>query len=194
MAFILPPLPYAENALEPHISARTMSFHYGKHHQTYVNTLNDLTKGSPLAEKSIEEIITSSAKDKGSLFNNAAQVWNHTFFWHSMTPKGGGEPTGKLADLIKSSFGDLDQFKTRFKEAATTQFGSGWVWLIKDGNQLAITKTPNAENPLAIGQTALLTCDVWEHSYYLDYQNKRGDFVQVFLDKLIHWQFAAKNL
>ena len=196
MAFELPPLPYAQDALAPHISAQTMSFHYGKHHQTYVTNLNNLLKDSPLASKSLEEVIMAVKGDaaKIGIFNNAAQVWNHTFFWSSMKPKGGGAPTGKIADMIKSDFGSVDTFKTEFKTAATTQFGSGWAWVIVEGGKLKITKTGNADLPMAHGQKAVLTCDVWEHAYYLDYQNRRPDFVDAFLTHLVNWDFANKNL
>ena len=196
MAFELPPLPYPKNALEPHTSARTLEFHHDKHHQAYVTALNNLTKDSPLASQSLEDIIRGTAKDesKTSIFNNAAQVWNHTFFWNCMKPQGGGNPSGDVAQAIDKSFGSLDKFKEEFKQAATTQFGSGWAWLVRDGDKVKISKTPNAVNPLSQGQAALLTCDVWEHAYYLDYQNRRPDFVQTFLDHLINWDFVAKNL
>jgi Fe-Mn family superoxide dismutase len=196
MAFELPPLPYAKNALEPHMSAKTLEFHYGKHHQTYVTTLNKLVKDSPLAKESLEAVIKATAKDeaKVTIFNNAAQVWNHTFFWNCMKPNGGGQPTGAMAQRLERSLGGFDSFQEKFKEAATTQFGSGWAWLVLDGDELKVTKTPNAMTPLVQGQTALLTCDVWEHAYYLDYQNRRPDFVQTFLDKLVNWEFVASNL
>ena len=196
MAFELPPLPYPKNALEPHTSARTLEFHHDKHHQAYVTALNNLTKDSPLASQSLEDIIRATAKDeaKTGIFNNAAQVWNHSFFWNCMKPQGGGAPSGDVAQAIDKSFGSLDKFKEEFKQAATTQFGSGWAWLVRDGDKVKISKTPNAVNPLSQGQTALLTCDVWEHAYYLDYQNRRPDFVQTFLDHLINWDFVAKNL
>ena len=196
MAFELPPLPYAKNALEPHMSAQTLDFHHGKHHQAYVTNLNNLVKDTPLAGQSLEQIIQATVKDesKAGIFNNAAQVWNHSFFWNCMKPNGGGAPTGALAQKINAAFGSFDKFKEQFKQAAATQFGSGWAWLVSDGGQLKVTKTPNAVNPMAQGQTALLTCDVWEHAYYLDYQNRRPDFVQTFLDKLVNWDFVAKNL
>lgn len=196
MPFELPPLPYSMNALEPHISQRTLEFHYGKHHQTYVTNLNNLVKDSPLAQKKLEEIILESAKDpsKAGLFNNAAQVWNHTFFWHCMKAQGGGLPSGKLAEKINQAFGSIDSFKQKFKEAALAQFGSGWAWLVQENGDLKIIKTANADLPMAHGQKAILTCDVWEHAYYLDYQNRRADFVQVFLDHLVNWDFAAANL
>jgi Fe-Mn family superoxide dismutase len=196
MPFELKPLPYAPAALEPHMSARTLEFHHGKHHKAYVDNLNKLIAGSPFEKASLETIITDSFEDTKNqgIFNNAAQVWNHDFFWNSMKPNGGGAPTGSLAKQIDDAFGDLEGFKTKFKEAATTQFGSGWAWLIADGGKLAISKTPNGVDPLAQGQKALVTCDVWEHAYYLDYQNRRPDMVQTFLDKLINWDFVAKNL
>ena len=196
MAFELPPLPYPKNALEPHISERTMDFHYGRHHQAYVTNLNNLVKDQPLERQSLEEIIAATYKDssKTGVFNNAAQVWNHTFFWHSMKPQGGGAPSGEIAAAITRDCGGLDKFKEQFKAAAVGQFGSGWAWLVADRGQLKIVPTPNAVNPLAEGQSALLTCDVWEHAYYLDYQNRRPDFVQTFLDHLINWEFVAQNL
>ncbi|HAS82487.1 MAG TPA: superoxide dismutase [Fe] [Verrucomicrobia bacterium] len=195
-AFILPALPYAQDALEPHLSARTLSVHYGKHHQAYVDNLNKLAVGAKMTGQSLESIILQSAgkADQAGLFNNAAQVWNHTFFWKSMKPGGGGVPTGRLAEQINVSFGSFDAFKTAFSEAAMTQFGSGWAWLVKDGDMLKIVKTSNADTPLAHGQTALLACDVWEHAYYIDYQNRRKDFVQTFLDHLANWDFAASQM
>ena len=196
MAFELPQLPYSQDALDPHISSKTLSFHHGKHHAAYVNKLNELIKGGPFEGKDLEEIIKGTANDadKAGIFNNAAQVWNHTFFWRSMSPTGGGAPSGVVADKIKSSFGSLDKFKEEFKNAAITQFGSGWAWLIQDGNDLKVVKTPNAVNPLSQGQTALFTVDVWEHAYYLDYQNRRPDFVGTVLDKLINWDFVNQNV
>ncbi len=192
----LPKLPYAQSALRPYISSRTMSFHYGKHHQGYVDNLNKMIAGTPMAEMPLEKIVkeTSGVADKAGVFNNAAQVWNHTFFWQSMKPKGGGKPTGRLLEMINKSFGSLDEFKTAFVAAGMAQFGSGWVWLVQDGDKLTIEKTPNADTPLAHGKHALLTCDVWEHAYYLDYQNRRKDFVQVFVDSLVNWEFAAERL
>ena len=192
----LPPLPYAQNALEPHISARTLEFHHGKHHAAYVTNTNNLIKDTPLANAPLEEIIKSAAGDaaKAGLFNNSAQVWNHTFFWNGMKPNGGGRPSGALAQKIDASFGSFDKFCEEFKQAGVTQFGSGWAWLIQDGDKLAVTKTPNADLPMAHGKKALLTCDVWEHAYYLDYQNRRPDFLQTFLEKLVNWDFVQKNL
>jgi Fe-Mn family superoxide dismutase len=195
-AFQLPHLPYAQDALEPYISAQTMGFHYGKHHQTYVDNLNKLVAGKPWAGQPLEQIIreTAGATDQASVFNNAAQVWNHTFFWQSMKPGGGGKPTGPLQQRIDKAFGGFDQFKKAFVEAGLSQFGSGWVWLVQDGGQLKIVKTSNADTPVAHGQTALLTCDVWEHAYYLDYQNRRGDFLTAFVDHLANWDSAAALL
>ena len=194
--FTLPPLPYPEQALSPTISANTISFHYGKHHQGYVNKLNELVAGTPLAEQSLNGVITATVgkADQAAIFNNAAQVWNHTFYWNSLRPKGGGKPTGALADLIDHSFGGYDPFKAEFTKVATSQFGSGWAWLVKDGDKLTIVKTSNADTPIAHGQKPLLTVDVWEHAYYLDYQNRRADYVAAVLDNLINWEFAAQNL
>jgi len=196
MAFELPPLPYPKNALEPHISERTMDFHHGRHHQAYVTNLNNLVKGSPMESQSLEELIKASYRDtsKTGVFNNAAQVWNHTFFWNSMKPSGGGSPGGDVAAAITRDCGGIDKFKELFKAAAVGQFGSGWAWLVSDGGKLKITATPNAVDPLAEGQTALLTCDVWEHAYYLDYQNRRPDYVHAVIDRLLNWEFAAFNL
>ncbi|MCF8480810.1 MAG: superoxide dismutase [Rhodospirillum sp.] len=196
MAFELPPLPYAKDALEPHMSAQTLEFHHGKHHNTYVTNLNNLVKDTPLADQSLDEIILAVAGDasKAGVFNNAAQVWNHTFFWNGMKPNGGGEPTGALKEAIDAAFGSFDAFKTEFKQAGATQFGSGWAWLVVKDGKLAITKTANADLPMTKGETALLTCDVWEHAYYLDYQNRRPDFLSTFLDSLVNWDFVADNL
>lgn len=196
MAFELPPLPYAANALEPHMSANTFSFHHAKHHNAYVTNLNNLIKDTPLAAKSLEEIIHAVAGDasKAGVFNNAAQVWNHTFFWSSMKPAGGGKPTGELLARIETDFGSFDKFKEDFKAAAVGQFGSGWAWLVEEKGTLKVTKTGNADTPMVHGQKALLTVDVWEHAYYLDYQNRRPDFVGAFLDHLANWDFAAANL
>jgi Fe-Mn family superoxide dismutase len=196
MSFQLPPLPYAKNALAPQISENTLNFHYDKHHQAYVTNLNNLVKDSPLASQSLDDVIRTTAKDdsKAGIFNNAAQIWNHTFFWNSMKPQGGGQPAGDAASAINGAFGSFDKFKDEFKQAAATQFGSGWAWLVVDGGKLKVTKTANAINPMSLGQTALLTCDVWEHAYYLDYQNRRPDFVAAFLDHLANWDFVAANL
>lgn len=196
MPFELPALPYAKDALAPHISANTLEFHYGKHHQTYVTNLNNLTKDTPLASKSLEDVIQAVAGDaaKVGVFNNAAQVWNHTFYWNCMKPAGGGKPTGDVAAAIEKGFGSFEKFAEEFKNACVTQFGSGWGWLVSEGGTLKISKTPNADLPMVHGQTALLTCDVWEHAYYLDYQNRRPDYVQTFLDSLVNWDFVAANL
>ncbi len=196
MPFTLPALPYAQNALEPHLSANTLGFHHGKHHQAYITNLNTLLEGSELEGSSLEEVILASAKDAGrvGIFNNAAQVWNHTFYWNSMKPQGGGEPQGELAERIKEDFGSFEEFKAAFKQAGATQFGSGWAWLVLEEDKLKVTKTGNADLPMAHGQKALLTCDVWEHAYYLDYQNRRPDYLDVFLNNLVNWNFAAGNL
>ena len=193
---VLPPLPYAQDALEPFISARTLSFHYGKHHQTYVDNLNKLVAGTPLAAQPLETLIrdTAGVADKAGVFNNAAQVWNHTFFWNSMKAGGGGTPPGRLQELMAKSFGSIEEFKTAFVAAGVAQFGSGWVWLVQDGDTLKIVKTANADTPVAHGQNALLTCDVWEHAYYLDYQNRRKDFLQAFVEHLVNWDAAAARL
>ena len=192
----LPPLPFAQDALAPVISAETLSFHYGKHHKAYVDNLNKLVAGTDLSETPLETLIKAVAgkPDKAGVFNNAAQVWNHTFFWNSLKPGGGGAPTGAVAKGIDASFGSYDNFKKEFANAAMTQFGSGWAWLVADKGQLKLVKTPNAETPLTTGQTALLTIDVWEHAYYLDYQNRRADFVAAVIDKLFNWEFANANL
>ena len=197
MAFTLPDLPYARNALAPHISEETLNFHYGKHHQAYVTNLNGLIEGTDLAGKSLEEIIKISAADKSKagIFNNSAQVWNHTFYWHSMSPDGGGKPHGKVADLIERDLGGYDAFVKEFKQAGATQFGSGWAWLSYKGGKLVISKTPNAETPLTEeGTTPLMTMDVWEHAYYLDYQNRRPDYIDTFLNSLVNWDFVNQNL
>ena len=196
MAFELPPLPWADDALDPHISAQTMGFHYGKHHRAYVTKLNEGVAGTPLAEKSLEDVIKATKGDpaKAGVFNAAAQTWNHTFFWKSMKPGGGGAPTGKLAEKINASFGSFDAFKKEFSTKAATLFGSGWTWLVNNGGKLEITQTFNAGTPLTEGVTPLMTIDVWEHAYYLDFQNRRPDFIQTFLDHLVNWDFAAKNL
>ena len=190
MSFELPALPYAKDALAPHISAETLEYHYGKHHQTYVTNLNNLIKGTAFEGKSLEEIVRSS---EGGVFNNAAQVWNHTFYWNCMTTEnGGGEPTGDLKGKIEEDFGSYDKFREEFKNAALTQFGSGWAWVVADkvGGKLSIAKTANADTPLAHDQVAVLTCDVWEHAYYIDYRNRRPDYVDTFLDKLVNWDYA----
>ncbi len=193
----LPPLPYADNALAPIITANTLSFHYGKHHKTYLDNLNKLVADGAMAEMSLEQIVRASAgqADKVAIFNNAAQVWNHTFYWNSLKPQGGGSPTGTLATQIDASFGNLDNFKKEFAATAVGQFGSGWAWLVNAGDTLKIVKTGNAETPLTQqGVTPLLTVDVWEHAYYLDFQNRRADYVNAVLDRLLNWDFAAENL
>ncbi len=191
MAVELPALPYADNALDPHISERTISFHYGKHHAAYVNNLNGMIDGTEHADASLEDII--AAAPAGGMFNNAAQVWNHTFYWNSMSPSGGGDPSGDLAGAIDASFGGADAFKEQFATSAKTNFGSGWTWLVKDGDGLAIMNTDDADTPLKHGKTAVLTVDVWEHAYYLDYQNARPAYVETFVEKLLNWEFAAQN-
>ena len=191
-----PPLPYAENALEPVISSETIGFHYGKHHKAYVDNLNKLIEGTEFEGLPLEEIIkkTDGKQEHAGIFNNAAQVWNHTFFWKSLTSDGGGKPSEVLMKKIEESFGSFDDMLKELTEAAKTQFGSGWAWLVQDGSELKVMKTPNAKTPITMGVTPLLTIDVWEHAYYLDYQNKRPDYVTTLLDKLINWEFAANNL
>jgi Fe-Mn family superoxide dismutase len=194
--FTLPPLPYAENALDPVISATTLSFHYGKHHRAYVDNLNKAVVGTPLADMSVEQVVkaTYGVPDKTAIYNNASQDWNHTFYWKSLRAQGGGAPPPVLQRKIDTAFGSLDGLKKEWLAAATSQFGSGWAWLVQDGEKLAITKTGNADSPLTRGQKPLLTIDVWEHAYYLDYQNRRADYTTAVLDKLINWGFAADNL
>ncbi len=196
MAFELPPLPYPADALQPYMSAETFSYHHGKHHAAYVANLNKLIEGTELANKSLEEIMktTFGDPDKVGIFNNAAQVWNHTFFWESMKPGGGGAPTGPIADKINADLGGYDKFVEAFKTAAATQFGSGWAWLVLDNGTLKVTKTPNAENPLVHGQVPLLTLDVWEHAYYLDYQNRRPDYITAYLEHLVNWDAVNARL
>jgi Fe-Mn family superoxide dismutase len=191
-----PPLPYAENALEPVISAKTLSFHYGKHHKGYVDNCNKLIQGTPYAKMSLEQIMLATADkaDQIAIFNNAAQSWNHTFFWQSLRPVSDAKIPDTMKGLIEKSFGSVDTFKSIFAQTAVSQFGSGWAWLVKDGEKLKIIKTSNAENPITQGLLPLLTIDVWEHAYYLDYQNKRADFVKSTIDKLLNWDFAVKNL
>lgn len=190
MAFELPALPYAKDALAPHISEETLEYHYGKHHQTYVTNLNNLIPGTEFEGLSLEEIIVKSS---GGIFNNAAQVWNHTFYWNSLTPNGGGQPSGALADAINAAFGSFEKFKEEFTKCAVTTFGSGWAWLVKNADgSLAIVSTSNAGCPLTTGQTPILTCDVWEHAYYIDYRNARPAYVEHFWS-LVNWDFAAKN-
>ena len=194
--FQLPPLPYADNALEPVISANTISFHYGKHHRTYVDNLNNLVKGTEFEGATLESVIDATAgkADKAPLFNNAAQIWNHTFYWHSMRHGGGGKPSGKLAQMIDAAFGNYDEFRKQFSATTVSQFGSGWGWLVVDGGALKVVKTGNAEVPFTKGQKPLLTIDVWEHAYYLDHQNKRAAYVDAVIDRLLNWDFAAANL
>jgi len=192
----LPPLPYAENALDPVISARTIGIHYGKHHKTYVDNLNKLITDTELAGLTLQEIIskTASQANKAGIFNNAAQIWNHTFYWNSLSQEGGGEPPLILKQKIENSFGDLDSCKKELATAAMTQFGSGWAWLVMNGDKLEVTKTANAESPLSKGMKPLLVIDVWEHAYYLDYENRRVDYVNAVIEKLINWGFAEDNL
>lgn len=190
-------LPFSEDALEPYLSANTLGFHHGKHHKGYVDNLNKLVAGTPwAAESSLVKVVVESAgkAEMTAIFNNAAQAWNHDFFWKSLKPNGGGQPTGLLLEKIVKSFGSFDEFKTAFQTAGVSQFGSGWVWLVQDGADLKIIKTSNADTPIAHGQVPLLTCDVWEHAYYLDYQNRRKDFIQTFLDHLANWDFATSQM
>jgi Fe-Mn family superoxide dismutase len=196
MPFELQPLPYAKDALAPHMSAETIEFHHGKHHKAYVDNLNKMIADTPMAGMPLEEIIKTAAKDaaKAGIFNNAAQVWNHSFFWHCMKPGGGGKPNGAVSRKIASDLGGYDKFVAAFKDAAATQFGSGWAWLVLDGGKLAVMKTPNADTPMVHGKQALLTLDVWEHAYYIDHRNARPKFIETFLDKLINWDFVNANL
>ncbi len=190
MAFELPSLPYPRDALEPHISEETLNYHYGKHHQTYVDKLNGLVDGTDMANKSLEEIVKNSS---GPLFNNAAQTWNHTFYWHSLSPNGGGKPSGALADAINSSFGSFEEFVAKFNDMAVNNFGSSWTWLVKNSDgSLAIVNTSNAATPLTTEQTPVLTCDLWEHAYYIDYRNVRPDYLKAFW-ALANWDWAEKN-
>ena len=190
MAHELPPLPYPRDALQPHISAETIDYHYGKHHQAYVTNLNNLIKGTEFENMSLEDIIKKSS---GGIFNNAAQVWNHTFYWNCLKPNGGGEPTGALADAIKAKWGSVAAFKEEFSKTAVTTFGSGWAWLVKNADgSLALVSTGNAATPMTSGQKALLTCDVWEHAYYIDYRNLRPKYVEMFWN-LVNWDFVAQN-
>ena len=192
----IPTLPYAENALEPYISARTIGFHYGKHHKGYIDNLNKLIANTEFADLSLEKIVTATAgkSDKTAIFNNAAQSWNHAFYWQCLKPNGGGEPSAALKKQIETSFGSLEACKKELTTASLTQFGSGWAWLVRDGQKLKVIKTANADTSLERGMKPLLVIDVWEHAYYLDYQNRRADYVAAVLDKLINWDFAAKNL
>jgi len=197
MAFVLPKLPYGDSDLDPVISAETIGFHYGKHHNTYVVNLNNLTKDSPLADASLDDVIaqTYGKADKVGLYNNAAQIWNHTFYWNSMKKGGGGAPTARIADKINADFGSYDAFRTAFSTAALGQFGSGWAWLVNDAGKLKIVKTANADGPGWMGAgKPLMVVDVWEHAYYIDYRNRRADYVSAFLDKLVNWEFADSQL
>ncbi len=193
---VLPGLPYAENALQPVISANTLSFHYGKHHRAYVDNLNQLIVGTAYADMSLETIVgaTAGKADRVGIFNNAAQTWNHTFYWKSLRPKGGGEPPAALKRKMESSFGSVEACKKQLAKVAIAEFASGWTWLVQDGENLRIVKTANADTPLTQGLKSLLTIDVWEHAYYLDYQNRRADYVNALIDKLANWDFAAENL
>ena len=191
MAFELPPLPYAKDALAPHMSAETLEFHHGKHHQAYVTNLNKMIEGTEFENAELTDIIMRS---EGGVFNNAAQTWNHTFFWNSMKPNGGGAPTGEVADAINSAFGSYEEFRNKFSEAAATQFGSGWAWLVDSGSGLEVMKTPNADLPMKHGAKALLTLDVWEHAYYIDFRNARPNYISTWLDNLVNWDFVAQNM
>lgn len=196
MVFELPKLPFETTALEPYMSSKTLEFHYGKHHQTYVNNLNNLIKDTDLAAENLEHIIlkTAGKEDKTAIFNNAAQAWNHSFFWSCLTPNGGGAlPEGKFKEAVLHSFANEEKFKDELKSAAVSQFGSGWAWVVADKDKIKILKTSNADTPIAHHLTPLLTIDVWEHAYYLDYQNRRPDYVQTLIDKLLNWHFAASN-
>lgn len=196
MTYELPPLPFDYTALEPHVSKSTLEFHHDKHHAAYVKKYNDMVKGTDMESKSIEEVIKATYNDssKAGIFNNAAQAWNHTFYWNCIKPSGGGQPSGALADKIAADFGSFDKFKEEFATAAATQFGSGWAWLVLDKGTLKVAKTSNAENPIAMGLTPLLTIDVWEHAYYLDYQNKRPDYIETFISSLINWDFVTEQM
>ena len=196
MAFELPSLPYEKDALAPYMSSETLDFHHGKHHQTYVTNLNNLVKDSDMQDASLEDIVVKSCKDSSmaGIFNNAGQHWNHILFWQCMKPNGGGAMPSELENRINSDFGSVDQFKDAFVQAGTTQFGSGWAWLAIDNGKLVVTKSANASNPLVDGMKPILGCDVWEHSYYIDYRNKRPDYLKAFLDNLVNWEFVASQL
>jgi Fe-Mn family superoxide dismutase len=194
VTFTLPPLPYDKAALEPHISAKTFEFHHGKHHKAYVDKANELAKGTPYEGMELEKAVVESRKQGGPLFNNIGQIYNHNIFWLSMKPNGGGAATGAVAQKIVEAFGTFDAFKEQFVNAGIGQFGSGWVWLVASGGKLEIVKTANAETPLIDGKTPLIVCDVWEHAYYLDFQNRRADFLKVFVEKLVNWDFANQQL
>ena len=196
MSFELPSLPYANDALAPYMSSETLDFHHGKHHQTYVTNLNNLLKDHELQSSSLEDIVVKSSKDASmaGIFNNAGQHWNHILFWQCMKPNGGGSIPSELEGILNSDFGSVEQFKEAFIQAGTTQFGSGWAWLAIDNGKLVVTKSPNASNPLVDGMKPILGCDVWEHSYYIDYRNKRPDYLKAFLDSLVNWEFVASQL
>ena len=196
MSFELPSLPYANDALAPYMSAETLDFHHGKHHQTYVTNLNNLLKDHELQSSSLEDIVVRASKDASmaGIFNNAGQHWNHILFWQCMKPNGGGSIPSELEGRLNSDFGSVEQFKEAFIQAGTTQFGSGWAWLAIDNGKLVVTKSPNASNPLVDGMKPILGCDVWEHSYYIDYRNKRPDYLKAFLDSLVNWEFVASQL
>jgi len=192
MAHTLPPLPYAQDALAPHLSKETFEYHYGKHHQAYVTNLNNLIPGTEFENMALEDIVKKSS---GGVYNNAAQIWNHTFYWNCLSPNGGGKPTGALLRAIEKNFGSFDDFRASFKDACITQFGSGWGWLVEDdGGRLTIMKTANADLPLAHGRKALLTCDVWEHAYYIDFRNRRADYIEVFFNHLVNWDYVESLL
>jgi Fe-Mn family superoxide dismutase len=196
MTFELPSLPYANDALAPYMSSETLDFHHGKHHQTYVTNLNNLVKDTDMQDSSLEEIVVKSSKDPSmaGIFNNAGQHWNHILFWQCMKPNGGGSIPSELESRIISDLGGIDQFKEAFIQAGITQFGSGWAWLAIDNGKLVVTKSPNASNPLVDGMKPILGCDVWEHSYYIDYRNKRPDYLKAFLDSMVNWEFVASQL
>lgn len=194
VTFTLPQLPYPANALEPHISAKTFEFHHGKHHKAYVDKANELVKGTPLEGADLIKAVIESKKQGGPLFNNIGQIYNHNLFWESMAPNGGGTPSGKVLEKINAAFGSYDAFKEQFIAAGIGQFGSGWVWLVDNAGKLEIAKTANADTPLTEGKKPLIVCDVWEHAYYLDFQNRRADFLKVFIEKLVNWKFAEKQL
>ena len=196
MAFELPSLPYEKDALAPYMSSETLDFHHGKHHQTYVTNLNNLVKDSDMQDASLEDIVVKSSKDSSmaGVFNNAGQHWNHILFWQCMKPNGGGSMPSELENRINSDFGSIDQFKEAFVQAGTTQFGSGWAWLAIDNGKLVVTKSANASNPLVDGMKPILGCDVWEHSYYIDYRNKRPDYLKAFIDNLVNWEFVTSQL
>jgi superoxide dismutase, Fe-Mn family len=191
MAFTLPDLPYPKDALAPHLSAETLEYHHGKHHNAYVNNLNGLIEGTEFADKTLEEIVMTAS---GGMFNNAAQIWNHTFYWSCMKPGGGGKPHADLAAMIDRDFGSFDEFKTKFAQAGATLFGSGWTWLGLEGDTLVITQSSNADLPLKHGLVPILTMDVWEHAYYIDYRNLRPKYIETFLAELVNWEFAEANL